>query len=103
MVQFVGNDGIFSPQQRFEESPVGIEARAVKNCVFGSEKCAQRGLRFFLDTLRSADEPHRRKAITPAVEGRVRPAAHSRIPPTPQVCLPTTLNTPPPLPPALRP
>src|SRR5205823_4362384 len=47
----------------------GVEAGAVQNRIFGSEKLAEFCLEFFMKALGAANETHRGEAVTPAVEG----------------------------------
>ena len=38
VVQFIGNDGIFRPEQGFEQTRVGIETRGIENGVVHSQE-----------------------------------------------------------------
>ena len=72
MVQLIRNDGVFRTEQRLEQAAVGIEAGAVQDRVRGAEEFADFFLERFVNTLSAANEPHRGKAIAPAVKRFVR-------------------------------
>ena len=71
MIQLIRNHSILFTQQRFEQSPVGIEAGTVQNCVVRLQKAADFLLQSPVNGLRSADETHGRHAISPPIQSRV--------------------------------
>ena len=79
MVEFVADHGVLRPKQGFEQTTVGVEARAVEDGVLGPEEFAQPGLELLVDLLRPADEAHARQPVTPLVQRGMRRLAHPGI------------------------
>ena len=72
MVQSVGDNGIFSAEQRFKQTAVGIEARGVQDGIFHAEETGQLLLQRFVAVLRSADEADGSHTKPVAVHTRFR-------------------------------
>jgi len=68
MHKFVSDNGIFRTQNRFEQSPVGIETRWEKDCIFHAQKFGQFLFQCFMDVLRAAYESDRTHAISPFIQ-----------------------------------
>ena len=56
MVEFVGNDRVAFFEEAFKKTAVRVEARTVKNRVFGFEEFGNRGFKLFVNRLRAADK-----------------------------------------------
>ena len=63
VVQRVGDDGVLGVEQGLEHSPVGIEARSVKDGVLRMEIFGDGLLESLVHVLRTADEAHGRHAV----------------------------------------
>ena len=79
VVQLVGDHGVVGRQQHLEQARVGVEAGAEQDRVLGAQERGDPLLQPAVDLLRAADEPHRREAEAPLVEGRVRRVGHRRV------------------------
>ena len=79
MIQFVGNDGVFRAEQRFEQAAVGVEAGGVKNRVFCAEEFGQCRLQLLVDVLCAADEADPGHAEAVSVERSFRRSEDGRM------------------------
>src|SRR6185437_10774838 len=68
MIQLIGNNCIFLVEQRFKQTAIGIEARAIEDCVFRTEELAEPFLQLLVNRLCTADEAYTGKAVAPAIE-----------------------------------
>ena len=59
MVQGVGDNGVFRPEQRFKQAAVGVKAGGVEDRVFHTEEIGQLLLQLLMRVLGTADEAHR--------------------------------------------
>ena len=71
VIQLVGDDCVLGSEKRFEQSAVGVEARAIEDRVFRAEKLAELRFQLLVRRLGAADEPHRGQAVAPAIERRM--------------------------------
>jgi len=72
VVEFITDDGVLGPQQRFEQAAIGVESGSVKNDVLGSQEARKAFLQVAMDILGTANESHGTQAETPGVERLVR-------------------------------
>ncbi len=79
MVQFVRDHGVFLAEQRFEQTAVGVKARAVQDRVLGAQKFAQLLFQLFVHALGSADKSDRGHAVAPLIQGRAGRFDHRRM------------------------
>jgi len=79
MREAVGDHAVLLVENRLEQPTVGIEARRIENRVVGAEKRTECRLEFLVDSLRAADEAHRRHPIAVLVESGVRRLHQHRI------------------------
>ena len=68
MVELVADHRVLLAKQRFEESPVGVEAARVKDAVVGAEEGGECGLELLVHALRATDEAHRGHPKAPLVD-----------------------------------
>ena len=67
VVERVGDDSVFSGQQRLEDSAVGVETRGVKNGVFSLEEFRDGFLKLLVEILSATDEAHGAHSKAPLV------------------------------------
>ena len=71
MIEFVADHRVLVGQQRFKESAVGVEARWIKDCLFGAKEFRERGFKLFVNVLRATNKTDARHAEAVRVEGRL--------------------------------
>ena len=71
MVEFVADDGIVLPEQRFKNTAIGVEAGYVKDSIFCAEELRNFFLEFFMDILCAADKTHRAHAVPAVIDSLV--------------------------------
>ncbi|MCY1218614.1 hypothetical protein D9M72_305630 [compost metagenome] len=72
MVQGVGDDGIFRPEQGFKHAAVGVEATREQDGVLGAQELGDARLECQVQVLGSADEAHAGHAEAALVHGGLR-------------------------------
>ena len=85
VVQGVGDDGVLLAEERFEDTPVGIETGGVENRVLRAEIVGNGLFELLVDVLAAADEAHRRHAVAAAVHGFFRRLDQARVVRKPEV------------------
>ena len=67
MVQFIGNNSIFRPKERFKQAAVCVKTRRIKNCVIHSQEICNFTFKPLMNFLRAANKTDGRKAKSPFV------------------------------------
>ena len=68
VVQFIGENGVFRSQQRFEQTGVRIEAGRIENGVVHSQEFRQTSFELLVYRLGPADEPNGRETVSPPIQ-----------------------------------
>ena len=69
VVEFVGDDGVFLAQYRFEEASVGVECSSIEDAVLHAEELGGFALQLLVYVLRAADKSHRGHAEAVGANG----------------------------------
>ena len=72
MVQRIGNDRVFRPQKRLEQTGICVKSRSVKDTVLLAQKPRDPRFKLFMFFLCTADKPDRGHAETIAIQPRMR-------------------------------
>ncbi|MCY1239069.1 hypothetical protein D9M72_518420 [compost metagenome] len=79
MVERIADDRVFRAQQRFEQTAIGVEGRAIEDGVLGAEEGRQPGLQRLVQVLRAADKAHRAQPEAMRAQRLVRGLDHPRV------------------------
>ena len=90
VVQFIGDDGIFGPEQCFEQTRVRVKTRGIENGVVHSQEPGETRFKLLVDRLGPADEPYRRETVSPPVQAVVCRLNDRRMVRQPQVIVGAT-------------
>ena len=79
VIERIADDRVVLPQQRFEQTTVGIKTRAVEDGVLQPKKGRNCRFKIAMDGLRAANEAHRRHAETVFIEATFGGVNQARI------------------------
>ena len=92
MVELIRDDGVLFREQCFEQTAVGIEARAVEDGVIGTEETADPLFQGVVDRLCAADEADGGHTVTPAIECFAGSLHDGRVISQPQIIIGTKIH-----------
>jgi hypothetical protein len=87
MIELVGDDGVVRAEQRLEQTTVRVEAGAVQDRVFSSEKMRDTAFEFLVDFGGAADEAYRGHAEPPAIKSLLRGGDHGWVISKPEIVI----------------